>query len=99
MLGRYVPRDSTLHRAPAAAKLVAMLALVTKGDLQAAIFRTTDLDETFEKVRAIVPDRPKPPPSHRLAVSAARSMRPRARSVVTGDGRLAGSSIERPRAS
>ncbi|CAM3523320.1 CbiQ family ECF transporter T component [Tsukamurella ocularis] len=29
MLGRYVPRESPLHRAPAAAKLLAMLALVT----------------------------------------------------------------------
>ncbi|RDH10951.1 energy-coupling factor transporter transmembrane component T family protein [Tsukamurella pulmonis] len=29
MLGRYVPRDSPLHRLPAAVKLVAMLALVT----------------------------------------------------------------------
>ncbi|MBS4101358.1 energy-coupling factor transporter transmembrane protein EcfT, partial [Tsukamurella paurometabola] len=29
MLGRYVPRDSPLHRTPAAVKLVAMLALVT----------------------------------------------------------------------
>ena len=30
----------------------ALLALVTKGSLQAAIFRTDDLDATFEKVRA-----------------------------------------------
>ena len=30
----------------------ALLALVTQGSLQAAIFRTDDLDETFEKVRA-----------------------------------------------
>jgi catechol 2,3-dioxygenase-like lactoylglutathione lyase family enzyme len=30
----------------------ALLSLVTKGALQAAIFRTDDLDETFEKVRA-----------------------------------------------
>ena len=30
----------------------ALLALVTKGALQAAIFRTDDLDTTFEKVRA-----------------------------------------------
>ena len=30
----------------------ALLSLVTKGSLQAAIFRTDDLDETFEKVRA-----------------------------------------------
>ena len=30
----------------------ALLALVTKGSLQAAIFRTEDLDTTFEKVRA-----------------------------------------------
>ena len=30
----------------------ALLALVTKGSLQAAIFRTEDLDATFEKVRA-----------------------------------------------
>jgi catechol 2,3-dioxygenase-like lactoylglutathione lyase family enzyme len=30
----------------------ALLALVTKGALQAAIFRTDDLDATFEKVRA-----------------------------------------------
>ena len=30
----------------------ALLALVTKGSLQAAIFRSDDLDETFEKVRA-----------------------------------------------
>jgi catechol 2,3-dioxygenase-like lactoylglutathione lyase family enzyme len=30
----------------------ALLALVTKGSLQAAIFKTTDLDETFEKVQA-----------------------------------------------
>jgi predicted enzyme related to lactoylglutathione lyase len=30
----------------------AMLALVTKGGLQAAIFKSDDLDETFEKVRA-----------------------------------------------
>ncbi|BDD84742.1 cobalt ABC transporter permease [Tsukamurella pulmonis] len=29
MLGRYVPRDSPLHRLPAAVKLVAMVALVT----------------------------------------------------------------------
>lgn len=30
----------------------ALLALVTKGALQAAIFRTDDLDATFERVRA-----------------------------------------------
>ena len=30
----------------------ALLSLVTKGALQAAIFRTDDLDTTFEKVRA-----------------------------------------------
>ncbi len=30
----------------------ALLALVTKGSLQAAIFRSDDLDTTFEKVRA-----------------------------------------------
>ena len=30
----------------------ALLALVTQGSLQAAIFRTKDLDATFEKVRA-----------------------------------------------
>ncbi|HEY4332726.1 MAG TPA: VOC family protein [Ilumatobacteraceae bacterium] len=30
----------------------ALLALVTKGSLQAAIFRADDLDATFEKVRA-----------------------------------------------
>ena len=30
----------------------ALLALVTQGSLQAAIFRTHDLDATFEKVRA-----------------------------------------------
>lgn len=30
----------------------ALLALVTQGSLQAAIFRTDDLDTTFEKVRA-----------------------------------------------
>ena len=30
----------------------ALLALVTKGSLQAAIFRADDLDTTFEKVRA-----------------------------------------------
>ena len=30
----------------------ALLSLVTKGSLQAAIFRTDDLDTTFEKVRA-----------------------------------------------
>lgn len=30
----------------------ALLALVTKGSLQVAIFRTDDLDATFEKVRA-----------------------------------------------
>lgn len=30
----------------------ALLSLVTKGSLQAAIFRTEDLDSTFEKVRA-----------------------------------------------
>ena len=30
----------------------ALLALVTKGALQAAIFRSDDLDTTFEKVRA-----------------------------------------------
>jgi len=30
----------------------ALLALVTQGSLQAAIFRSDDLDETFEKVRA-----------------------------------------------
>jgi catechol 2,3-dioxygenase-like lactoylglutathione lyase family enzyme len=30
----------------------ALLGLVTKGSLQAAIFRTDDLDTTFEKVRA-----------------------------------------------
>ncbi|MCA1845469.1 MAG: VOC family protein [Actinobacteria bacterium] len=30
----------------------ALLSLVTKGSLQAAIFRTEDLDTTFEKVRA-----------------------------------------------
>jgi predicted enzyme related to lactoylglutathione lyase len=30
----------------------ALLSLVTKGSLQAAIFRTEDLDATFEKVRA-----------------------------------------------
>ena len=30
----------------------ALLSLVTKGSLQAAIFRSDDLDETFEKVRA-----------------------------------------------
>jgi catechol 2,3-dioxygenase-like lactoylglutathione lyase family enzyme len=29
-----------------------LLSLVTQGSLQAAIFRTEDLDETFEKVRA-----------------------------------------------
>ena len=31
---------------------VTLLSLVTKGSLQAAIFRTDDLDATFEKVRA-----------------------------------------------
>src|SRR3954468_252778 len=30
----------------------ALLTLVTKGSLQAALFRADDLDETFEKVRA-----------------------------------------------
>jgi uncharacterized glyoxalase superfamily protein PhnB len=30
----------------------ALLSLVTKGSLQAAIFRSDDLDGTFEKVRA-----------------------------------------------
>lgn len=30
----------------------ALLSLVTQGSLQAAIFRSDDLDETFEKVRA-----------------------------------------------
>ena len=30
----------------------ALLSLVTKGSLQAAIFRSDDLDTTFEKVRA-----------------------------------------------
>ena len=30
----------------------ALLSLVTKGSLQAALFRADDLDETFEKVRA-----------------------------------------------
>jgi catechol 2,3-dioxygenase-like lactoylglutathione lyase family enzyme len=30
----------------------ALLSLVTKGSIQAAIFRATDLDVTFEKVRA-----------------------------------------------
>lgn len=30
----------------------ALLALVTKGSIQAAIFRTDDLDATFERVRA-----------------------------------------------
>src|SRR5438876_11393564 len=30
----------------------ALLSLVTKGSLQAAIFRTDDLETTFEKVRA-----------------------------------------------
>ncbi len=30
----------------------ALLSLVTKGSLQAAIFRAEDLDETFERVRA-----------------------------------------------
>ena len=30
----------------------ALLTLVTQGSLQAAIFRTADLDETFEKLRA-----------------------------------------------
>jgi len=30
----------------------ALLALVTQGSLQAAIFKTPDLDDTFEKVRA-----------------------------------------------
>ena len=30
----------------------ALLSLVTKGSLQAAIFRTDDLDTTFEKIRA-----------------------------------------------
>lgn len=30
----------------------ALLALVTQGSLQAALFRTDDLDATFEKVRA-----------------------------------------------
>ena len=30
----------------------ALLALVTQGSLQAAIFRSDDLDTTFEKVRA-----------------------------------------------
>ena len=30
----------------------ALLSLVTKGSLQAALFRTDDLDATFEKVRA-----------------------------------------------
>jgi uncharacterized glyoxalase superfamily protein PhnB len=30
----------------------ALLSLVTKGSLQAAIFKTDDLDATFEKVRA-----------------------------------------------
>ena len=33
----------------------ALLALVTKGSLRAAIFRSDDLDETFEKVRASGP--------------------------------------------
>ena len=32
--------------------LPALLSLVAKGSLQAAIFRTDDLDATFEKVRA-----------------------------------------------
>ena len=33
----------------------AMLSLVTKGSIQAAIFKADDLDETFEKVRASGP--------------------------------------------
>ncbi len=40
------------HGGRAEAEGDALLALVTQGSLQAAIFRTDDLDATFEKVRA-----------------------------------------------
>jgi catechol 2,3-dioxygenase-like lactoylglutathione lyase family enzyme len=40
------------HGGLSEAEADALLSLVTKGSLQAAIFRTDDLDATFEKVRA-----------------------------------------------
>ena len=40
------------HGGRSAVEADALLALVTKGSLQAAIFRAEDLDETFERVRA-----------------------------------------------
>ena len=40
------------HGGRSAAEGDALLALVTSGSLQAAIFRTDDLDGTFERVRA-----------------------------------------------
>ena len=40
------------HGGRSAAEGDALLALVTQGSLQAAIFRTDDLDATFERVRA-----------------------------------------------
>ena len=52
MIGRYLPRDSPLHRTPAAAKLVAMLALVT---LLAIVPRPVPLAVSAVVVAALFP--------------------------------------------
>ena len=53
----------------------ALLTLVTQGSLQAAIFRTDDLDATFEEVRAV--GRRGAPGAGVAAVGRARLRRPR----------------------
>ena len=45
-------RSSQPHGGRSQAEGDALLALVTQGSLQAAIFSTDDLDATFERVRA-----------------------------------------------
>ena len=56
----------------------ALLTLVTQGSLQAAIFRSDDLDTTFEKVRASGAEVLQEPTSQPWGAATARSATPRA---------------------
>jgi len=61
----------------------ALLSLVTLGSLQAAIFRSDDLDATFEKVRASGAEVLQEPASQPWARAIARSATPRATSSAS----------------
>jgi predicted enzyme related to lactoylglutathione lyase len=61
----------------------ALLSLVTQGSLQAAIFRSDDLDATFEKVRASGAEVLQEPASSPGECATARSATPRATSSAS----------------